>query len=218
MGAFKAVIFDLDGTLLDTIADLTDSVNTVFDRYGLPLRTSEDVRRNLGNGAHFLMSHLMPAGSDDHFVREVQAVYEPYYQNHCDIKTAPYEGIMDLLAALNEKGIACAIVSNKGDGAVKALGEKYFSGLLQSTVGNREGIRRKPAPDSVLEAMRLLESTPDNTLYVGDSEVDYECAKAAKVPCALVSWGFRPRQQLLELKPDYLVDRADELRDIILGG
>ena len=212
----RAVIFDLDGTLLDTLGDLTDSVNHTFREYGYPEVEAADLRRCLGNGAHFLISHLLPAGTDEESVRKVQAAYEPWYQAHCTLRTGPYDGIMALLGGLKMHGVRCAIVSNKGDGAVKELARGFFGNLTQTAVGERPGIRRKPAPDTVLEAMRLLDAEPEETLYVGDSEVDYETARAAHIPCALVTWGFRDREQLQALGPEYLISRPGELEEIIL--
>ncbi len=212
---FRAIVFDLDGTLLDTLDDLTDSVNASLAHFSLPKVTKENVRDSIGNGARRLIEGVVKDGAAYPEFEELLAYYIPYYQAHCREKTAPYEGILPMMQAAKKAGIKMAIVSNKGDGAVKTLSELYFPGLVEAAVGERPGIRRKPVPDSVLEAMRLLDSAPEETLYVGDSEVDYETAKNAGISCMLVSWGFRDREMLEKMSPDYLIDKPEELLTVI---
>lgn len=211
----EAVIFDLDGTLLNTLGDLAASVNYIFGKYGLPLQETENVRRNLGNGARYLLSHMMPQGTDTPGFDEILEEYGEYYKAHCMEVTAPFPGIMDMLRELKKEGIRMAIVSNKGDEAVKELAAVYFEDLMDSAVGERPGIRRKPEPDSLLAAAEEMGASKDNILYVGDSEVDFETAKRAGMKCVLVDWGFRDRKDLEALKPDYLISSADELVGIV---
>ncbi len=211
----EAVIFDLDGTLLNTLDDLTASVNHIFGKYGLPLQETSDVRRNMGNGARYLLSHMMPQGTDTPGFDGILADYGEYYKMHCKELTAPFPGIMDMLRKLKKAGIRMAIVSNKGDEAVKELASVYFEDLMDSAVGERPGIRRKPEPDSLLAAAAEMGVHKDNILYVGDSEVDHETAKRAGMQCVLVDWGFRDRADLEALRPDYLISAAGELVGIV---
>ena len=213
---YTTVIFDMDGTLLNTLDDLADGVNYMMDQYGYPRKTREEVRGALGNGARYLMSHLLPQGEDHPRFEQILQEYGAYYQAHCQIKTKPYDGIPEVLKALKEAGVKMAIVSNKGGGAVKELNRQYFSQYIHTAVGEKPGIRRKPCPDSVLEALRLLDGDLQKALYVGDSEVDYETASNGKMACALVSWGFRDRSFLENFSSDYLVDQPEELRRIVL--
>lgn len=155
------------------------------------------------------------AGEDNPLFAQILEEYGEYYQSHCQIKTRAYDGIPELLEKLEGAGVKAAIVSNKGDAAVKELNRRYFSKHIDTAVGERAGIRRKPEPDSVLEALRILGGSLERTLYVGDSEVDYHTAANAKMDCVLVSWGFRDRQQLEGLHPEYLIDRPEELLDIV---
>lgn len=215
---YKAVIFDLDGTLLNTLSDLTDSVNTALRTFHQPKTGEEQVRAGLGNGAANLIRSVIPDGEANPYFRQVLAFHVSYYEKHCLLKTVPFPGIMEMMRSLKENGIRMAVVSNKGDGAVRELCAHFFEGLADEAVGEREGIRRKPAPDSVLEAMRRLQSSPEDTLYVGDSEVDHATAGAAGVPAALVTWGFRDRGELEKLFPDYLINAPGELVSICLSG
>lgn len=211
----EAVIFDLDGTLLNTLDDLTASVNHIFGKYGLPLQETSDVRHNMGNGARYLLSHMMPQGTDTPGFDGILAEYGEYYKAHCKELTAPFPGIMDMLRKLKKAGIRMAIVSNKGDEAVKELSSVYFEDLMDSAVGERQGIRRKPEPDSLLAAAAEMGAEKDRILYVGDSEVDYETAKRAGMRCVLVEWGFRDKEDLEALQPDYLISSAEELVGIV---
>ena len=213
---FQGVIFDLDGTLLNTLEDLTGSVNYILRKYGFPERTPAQVRRSLGNGARRLLTQMLPEGIDPELFEKLLEEYGRYYQAHCLERTGPFEGICALTRRLHNEGIAMAIVSNKGDGAVKELAERFFRGEMTCSVGERVGIRRKPEPDTLIEAIRLMELNPSQVLYVGDSEVDYETARRAGVKCALVCWGFRDEPQLSALRPDYLIHDPAELAEIVL--
>ena len=212
---YQNAVFDLDGTLLDTLADLTNSVNHIIGQYGYPPQSRAQVRLSLGNGAANLIARSLPDGRNTPRFEEILQVYTAYYEQHCQILTAPFPGICQMLRQLQENGIRMAVVSNKGDGAVRELTEFYFPGLFHSSVGERDGIKRKPAPDTVLQAIRLLGGTAGQTLYIGDSEVDYETAANAGTACALVTWGFRDRDALKALHPDYLIDRPEQLTEIL---
>ncbi|MDO5346213.1 MAG: HAD family hydrolase [Lachnospiraceae bacterium] len=212
---YDTVVFDMDGTLLNTLDDIADSVNAILRQYQYPEKSLEEVRLAVGNGARQLMRLVLPGGEENPKFEQILKEYGAYYQEHCQKKTRAYDGIPELLQALKDAGVKMAIVSNKGDGAVKELNRQYFAKNIETAVGEREGIRRKPEPDSVLEALRILDSQKERALYVGDSEVDYHTAKKGKLTCVLVSWGFRDREQLAALQPDYLIDDPEQLLDIL---
>ena len=182
------ILWDLDGTLLDTLQDLADAVNHTMAQFGYPQRTLEEVRRFVGNGARRLIALAVPENAD---VDEVLAAFHAYYDEHCQIKTKAYDGIMEALAVLQEK-YPMAIVSNKPDSAVKSLCAQYFPGLFAR--GESADCPRKPAPDMVYKAMEAI--GVETCIYVGDSEVDVLTAKAAGVPCLSVLWGFRDREEI----------------------
>ena len=187
----RACIFDLDGTLLDTLDDLADAVNHALAACRLPLRSRQDIRRFLGNGVRSLVTQSAAPMADAHMTERALTLFRAHYLEHSMDKTKPYGGILPLLDALKAHGVRTAIVSNKLQEAVTGLADHFFAGRIDVAIGEREGIRRKPAPDMLLEGLRLLDATPEETLYVGDSEVDYACAQAAGIDCASVLWGFR---------------------------
>ena len=207
----KAVIFDLDGTLLDTLDDLADSVNVALEKYDLPLRSKDEVRRFVGDGLRNLMLRAVPNGDAFWKFEELFVFFKEYYRLHCENKTRPYENVDVLLAKLKEKGIPMAIVSNKFDAGVKVLNEKFFAEYIEVAIGEREGIRRKPAPDSVNEAIRLLGVEKENTIYVGDSDVDIQTARNAGIRCVSVSWGFRDADFLKENGATCIISSPEEL-------
>lgn len=217
MKTFDTVIFDMDGTLLNTLEDLGDAMNHILKKNGYPERTLEEVRCAVGNGAGRFLAAMLPDGKDDPDFDRLLKEYGAYYRENCRKKTRPYDGVTELLEQLSAKGIRTAIVSNKGDEAVRELNRLYFGGQITTAVGERQGIQRKPAPDSVLEALNILGSTKERALYVGDSEVDYQTAANAGMACVLVSWGFRHREQLVELNPDWIIDEPKELLQLPLA-
>ena len=185
------ILFDLDGTLLDTLEDLLDATNYALRLHGFPERTLPELRRFVGNGAENQIRLSLPEGSRPEEVQKVLASYKPYYTDHCQIKTGPYPGILEALEELKEK-YPVAIVSNKPDSAVKALCADFFTGIY--ALGELPGCPRKPAPDMVYKAMEAL--GVERCVYVGDSEVDVLTAKNAGVPCVSVLWGFRDREDM----------------------
>lgn len=207
----KGIVFDLDGTLLNTLTDLTDAVNYMLKNHGFPLRRQDEIRAFLGNGARNLITQALPEGIDEETLEQCLAEYSAYYTTHSQIATAPYEGIAELLEDLQRRGIKCAIVSNKGDAQVKALAKRHFEAYVTVAVGEREGIRRKPCPDSVLEALRELNVDPADAVLVGDSEVDGETAKNAQIPFVAVTWGFRDRDVLEKCNPAKIIDKPQQL-------
>ena len=194
----ELIIFDLDGTILNTLEDLADSTNYALVANQLPQRTMEEVRSFVGNGIKKLIDRAVPEGCKDTIVDKVFADFKEHYEKHCADKTRPYDGILELLGELQNKKYHLAVVSNKADFAVQELCETYFSGKFEYVVGERKGIRRKPYPDSVLEVLDKLQINKENAVYVGDSEVDIETAKNAGIKMICVEWGFRDRAYLME--------------------
>ncbi len=190
---YKTVIFDLDGTLLDTLGDLHCSTNHALRELGYPQRSMEEVRRFVGNGAGELMRRAVPDGVDHAPALEA---FRAHYSRHANDRTAPYPGIVELLETLAQSGVQLAIVSNKPDAQVHTLCQTYFARWIRHACGDREGIRRKPAPDSVHQVMKDMHADPHTTLYVGDSEVDVQTAQNAGIDCCAVLWGFRDRAVL----------------------
>lgn len=207
----NTVVFDLDGTLLDTLQDLADATNYALREKGMPERTLDEVRRFVGNGVRLLMIRAIPGGEENPLFEETFALFKSYYGEHCNDHTKPYEGIMELLTELKEKGYAVAIVSNKIDFAVKELSELYFQGIVPVAIGEKEGIRRKPAPDTVFEALKELGRTKEEAVYVGDSDVDIETAKNADMPCISVLWGFRDRAFLEAHGARHYAQKAEDI-------
>lgn len=207
----NTIIFDLDGTLLDTLDDLRDSVNVTLTHFGWEPRSLEEIRHFVGNGLRKLMERATPEDCSNDQFEEAFDFFRKYYVEHCRIKTKPYNGIFKLLAVLKEKGCRMAIVSNKNDAAVKELSKDYFDEYVAVAIGEREGVARKPAPDSVFAALKELGSSAEDTVYVGDSEVDYATAKNSGLDCILVSWGFRDKELLQSLEGAVVVDDWEEL-------
>ena len=210
---FRAVFYDMDGTVLDTLEDLKNACNAAMTAFGRPTLTLEQVRAYVGNGSRRLLELALGEGASDEEIDRVLAWYKPWYDAHCRILTRPYPGILPLMERLKAAGIRQAIVSNKPDSAVRALAEDFFPGLAECAVGEREhkGVRRKPWPD-MLDAVRTQMALPrEDCLYVGDSEVDLLTAANAGLRCVSVTWGFRSREQLLAAGAELLVDTPEEL-------
>lgn len=216
MYQYDAVLFDMDGTLLNTLADLTAAVNHTLRAYGYPAREMDEVRAFVGNGVRKLIERALPGGADDPNMEAALAAFKAYYTEHCDVHTRPYDGVLDTLAALHEAGLKLAIVSNKNDEAVRALSRTFFGSLVNVAVGGRDGVPRKPAPQMPLLALEALGAVPERTLFVGDSDVDMETAQNTGMDCMLVSWGFREAEALMRLAPRYLVSDPAEMPALIL--
>ena len=214
---YHTVVFDLDGTLLDTLDDLADATNAALRACGYPPRDREEVRSFVGNGVRLLIERAVPKGTEEAAVERCFALFKEQYSKLMCCKTKPYNGILPLLEALREGGVSCAVVSNQYDGAVKQLSDTHFGGLVGVSIGERTGVRRKPAPDSVLEALRLLGSGAEGAIYAGDSDVDVQTAHNAGLPCIGVTWGFRSRSVLEEAGADFLVDTPEQLLEIVMG-
>ena len=214
---YKIAIFDLDGTLLDTLQDLANSTNFALSSFGYPERSVEEVRSFVGNGIEKLIERAAPQGITPHERACVLTVFKAHYAEHCEDHTAPYTGIIEVLDRLKEKGIKIAVVSNKIDFAVKSLCEKYFGDRIAIAVGEREGIRRKPCPDSVLEVLHEADVAPFEAVYIGDSEVDIQTARNAGTDIITVTWGFRDREFLLRSGASVFAESVKSLDDLLLS-
>lgn len=191
------VVFDLDGTLLDTLEDLTDSVNYALKKFGFPERTIDEIRSFVGNGIANLIARVLPEGTENPHYDEVLKTFREYYARHCKDKTKPYDGILQMLDVLRGQGYQMAVVSNKFDAAVKELCALYFGDRIAAAVGECEKVRKKPAPDAVYQVLEELSVSAENAVYVGDSDVDLATAANVPMTCVSVTWGFRSRGQLL---------------------
>ena len=208
------VIFDLDGTLLDTLEDLKNAVNYALQICGMPERTLGEIRQFVGNGVRNLMIRAVPQGEENPEFERVFAIFKDYYGEHCNDATKAYDGIAELLQELKNAGYAMAIVSNKIDSAVQDLNDRYFP-QVDVAIGDRENLKRKPAPDSVFLALSELGRTGEEAVYVGDSDVDLMTAQNAGLPCISVLWGFRDRDFLVEHGAEVFVEKPMEIVDVL---
>lgn len=211
---YKAVIFDLDGTLLDTLCDLCDSTNAALRAFGYPERTIDEVRRFVGNGIGLLIERALPSGRENPDYEKVLDAFKADYAENCLNKTKPYDGVNELILELKKRGIKTAVVSNKIDFAVKDLAGNFFP-ELDSALGETEGIRRKPAPDMVIRTCDFLGVKREDSLFVGDSDVDIETAKNAGTDCVSVTWGFRDRDFLLGHGAAHFADKPSDILDYL---
>ncbi len=208
---YQLAIFDLDGTLLNTLEDLADSANYVMKAFGYPERTVEEIRNFVGNGIRKLLERSAPEGTPAEEIDRMFETFITYYKEHCADKTKPYDGIMELLEKLQRQGLKLAVVSNKADYAVKALCEQYFPSCFNEAVGERAGIARKPAPDTVNEVLKNLQIDKSQAVYIGDSEVDVKTAQNAEMDCIAVDWGFRDTEVLKMAGAETIVSTPEEL-------
>lgn len=206
---YKAVIFDLDGTLLDTIEDLKNSVNFALEGCGMPCRTLDEVRAFVGNGIRNLMRLSVPGGEDDPGFDKAFSAFREHYSKNCCVMTKAYDGIPEMLDRLHSGGVKTAIVSNKAENAVKELSEVFFGGM--TAFGDTEGRARKPAPDSVFAALEEIGVQAEEAVYIGDSDVDIITAENAGMKCISVSWGFKGREFLESHGAKVIIDRPEEL-------
>ena len=211
MKRYKAIIFDLDGTLLDTLADLAEGTNYALRVNGFPERTIDEIRRFVGNGARKLIERAVPEGQIEAALEQVRQDFDIYYKVHCKDHTGPYPGIMEMLQELVQQGYSLGVVSNKPDFAVQELIPEYFPGIFASVSGERQGVAKKPAPDLIWEAMKNLQADSSNAVYVGDSEVDLEAAANAGIPCISVAWGFKGRRFLEEQHAGTIIEVPAEV-------
>ena len=213
MQQYETYIFDLDGTLLDTLDDLAAAVNYTLRTYGMPEHSRDDIRRFVGNGVRMLMTRAVPNGEQNPQFEEVFSTFRMYYMQHSLDTTHPYDGVPEMLAALKQRGCRLAVVSNKFNKATKELCRHFFADTIEVAVGEHEaeGIHKKPAPDTVIEALSQLDVGRENAVYVGDSDVDLETAHNACLPCISVLWGFRDKEFLLAHGAKTFINHPNEL-------
>ena len=211
MKKITTIIWDLDGTLLNTLEDLTDSVNYMLSIHNYPQRSIEEIRSFVGNGLAKLTERALPVTVTPEEYNTCLSEFKAYYKMHMQDKTGPYEGILDVLKTLQTKGYHMAVVSNKADAAVKELIPIYFGDLLPVAIGDMEGREKKPAPDSVYEAMKQLGVTKEECIYIGDSDVDVNTAKNSGIPGIAVLWGFRTKEQLEAVGATMFAETPEDL-------
>ena len=212
---YTTIVFDCDGTLLDTLTDLRNAVNYVLRAHDLPERSVPEVKAALGNGVAHLMRQSLPDSISEAEFNTCLDEFKAYYGEHLQDYTAPYPGMLDVLDTLRAKGYKLAIVSNKIQEGITPLNKEYFGDRLPVAIGERPGLQRKPAPDMVLQALKELDSTQDESIYIGDSEVDVATAKNSGLLCIGVTWGFRDEQLHKDLGVKYIARKAEDIVTII---
>ncbi len=212
---YDTVIFDFDGTLLYTVQDLADAVNYAVAKHGFPTHSVEKITRMVGNGVNMLMARALPQGFDTPGYEDMMTDFRAFYSAHCSDNTRPYDGIDRLLSQLKARGVKMAIATNKYQLAAEELRKQFFDGSIDVIVGDFEGRARKPAPDVALIALEQLRARKDSAVYVGDTEVDMQTAANAGMDCICVSWGYRSRDELVELGAPAIADTPDQLLEML---
>lgn len=213
--AINTIIFDLDGTLLYTIEDLTDSTNFALTKLNFPTRTLEEITRFVGNGVRLLIERAVPEGTDNNNIEECLNIFKEHYSKNMFNKTKPYPDIIEMLKNMKSQGYKTAVVSNKFDTAVKELCRKYFNELIDTAVGQRENINKKPAADGVIEVMKELGVNKEQCIFVGDSEVDIQTAENAEIPCLSVVWGYKSIDFLYSNGAETLIYSPEEILELV---
>ncbi|NLK12337.1 MAG: HAD family hydrolase [Candidatus Phytoplasma sp.] len=211
----KGIIFDLDGTLLDTVEDIKDSLNHILAKNHFPILTTEQVKKNLGNGAKALVRASILEKIEEEKLNKVFLEYSNYYNINNNIKTKPYPFILELLETLKKENYLLAIVSNKDQSGVDTLNKNVFKGLIDVALGENKGVPLKPSPEAIYTALNQMGLTHEEVLYVGDTEVDMQTAQNAQLKSVAVTWGFRKKEDLNVLNPDYMVDHPLEILEIL---
>lgn len=213
---YKAVIFDMDGTILNTLEDLKNATNYSLRQFGMPERSLEEVRMFVGNGIRKLVERAVPAGTPKEKINQVFDVFLEYYEIHSADNTSPYPGILELVEKLKKAGIKTAVSTNKADVPAQELGREYFNGIFDLIVGQQDGLKVKPAPDSVNKILSILDIQKKDAIYIGDSDVDVQTAKNSGLDFIGVSWGFRGREFLEKNGAKNIVDNANEILDLVI--
>ena len=211
---YEAVLFDMDGTILDTMTDLYDGANRSLAMHGYPLRTMEEIRIFVGGGARQLMQRSLPDTVSEEELDAITEEFRTWYGENSCVKTCPYPGVEAAVEALQKAGVKVAVVSNKPDVATKALAKQFFPTL--PAFGQRDDVPQKPAPDMVWNALQELGVSAENAIYVGDSEVDVATARNAGMPLLAVCWGFRTREELMAAGAEHIVDNAEDMLNALL--
>ena len=208
---YEAIIFDLDGTLTDTLGDLANSVNFAMREFGFPERTIEEVKSFVGNGVRRLIYSSVPENTDEKTAEECLSVFKEYYKNNSLVETKPYDGIILMLENLKKQGIKTAVVTNKMQEAAVDIVRIFFGNLIDITLGQIDGVSQKPQPDGIYHVLERLGVSKEKSVYVGDSEVDCVTAKNAEIPCIGVTWGFRDKSVLVENGADFIADTPEDI-------
>lgn len=217
MSKYTTIIFDLDGTLMNTLDDLTISTNHALSQMGFPTRTIDEVRQFLGNGVRTLIEMALPEKTTEDTIERTISCFLQHYTSHCKDHSRPYDGILELLSSLKKMGVKMAIVSNKPDIEVKKLNSEHFAEYIDVALGEKEksGIPRKPSPAMVYEAINQLGAEPEKSLYVGDSDVDILTARNAGIDCLSVTWGFKTAEFLSQFGATRMIDSPSEMLEVI---
>lgn len=216
MMKFKTAIFDLDGTLLNTLEDLSDAVNYALKQKAYPLRTMEEVRCFIGNGIEMLIRRAVPPETEEKDMLDTLSIFRDYYRTHVRIKTQPFEGIPEAIDELKNQGFALAVVSNKSHGETEALVREFFGDAITISLGSLPDFPKKPAPNGVLRVLTALGADADSAVYIGDSDVDVATAKNAGLFSIGVTWGYRDKAVLADAGADCIVDTPKELLSLFL--
>ncbi|MBQ2848530.1 MAG: HAD family hydrolase [Clostridia bacterium] len=208
---YKAVIFDLDGTLTDTLEDLKNSVNYALEKSGFPEKNLEEIRSFVGNGVKRLIFLSVPENTPDEVSEKCLEIFKEHYNVNSCVKTKPYDGIIEMLSELKNRGIKTAVVTNKMNSAATEIVKFFFGDLIDETIGQLDGVAQKPQPDGIYNVLEKLGVSKENTVYVGDSEVDCITAKNASIPCIGVTWGFRDKSVLNENGADFIINSPTEI-------
>jgi len=212
---YDTILFDLDGTLLNTLDDLTDSVNAVMDKEGYQQKTKEEIRDFIGDGLKTLMERSLPPGTPEKEILRCLAIFREIYLREMQNQTKPYDEIPAVLKRLKEMGMKVGVVSNKADEATKEMCTYYFQGNVDFAIGDNPERKKKPDPDNVYAALQQLGSDKDKTLYVGDSNIDVITAKNAGLNCVGVTWGYRSLETLLEAGADHIIEKPNQLVTLV---
>lgn len=212
---YELIVFDMDGTILDTLEDLKNSMNHTLRLYNMPERTLDEIRSFVGNGIRKLIERAVPEGTSEHRIYEIQGDFMKHYGEHCADFTRPYDGVNELVAQLRNRGYKTAVVSNKADGAVQELCVQYFPNLFDLAIGERPELAKKPAPDMVNLALEQLQISKEKAVYIGDSDVDVATAKNSHLDMIAVDWGFRTREFLREQGAEIIVSRPEEILELV---
>lgn len=215
MKKYNTVIFDMDGTLMNTLEDLTDSINYVMEKYHLPEKTMDEIKGFVGNGIPKLVERCVTGGREYPQFESILKEFQAHYLLNCNNKTGPYDGIKEMLSDLKQQGFKMAIVSNKEQQALSELVKLYFGDVITAAFGERKGIAKKPAKDMVMLALEELKSKQEESVYIGDSEVDIATAANSGLDCICVSWGFRERELLAGDCVKHVVDNPEEIVEIL---
>ncbi len=213
---YQLAIFDLDGTLLNTLEDLTDSVNHALSVHNMPARTLAEVRSFVGNGILNLIKRAVPHGTSDSEIQSAFETFHAHYKIHSADKTCPYDGVIPMLEMLKNSGVKLAVHSNKADYAVQDLCTKYFSGIFDAVAGEKQGVQKKPSPDGVNAILEEIGIERKSAVYIGDSDVDVQTAKNAEIPCISVDWGFRDRDILEKAGAEIIVSSPQKVAELVV--